>query len=85
LQQKERVKGEITSSKDSKGQEGITGSKGQEARSKAEALFDFWQPCVSKPSGGQKKRQLLVGAESDVRHYRPLPAGARSVLPCHAV
>ena len=32
-------------------------------------------------SGEQKDRYFLVGAESDVRHYRPLPGG----LHCHAV
>jgi len=35
------------------------------------------------PAGKEKKTAVLVGAESDVWHYRPLPGGPfRPSLPC---
>jgi len=58
LQQGERVRGEITSSKDSKGQDEITGSRGQEARSRAKALFSSFGSFRGL-AAGKRKRQLV--------------------------
>ena len=47
-------------SKDSKGQEGLTGSKGQEARSKAKALFSsFGSRAFRSLAAGKRKRRLV--------------------------
>ena len=60
----------------------ITGSKGQEARSKAKALFStFGSRTFRNLAAGKRKKRILVGAASDVRHYRKLPE-FRPSLPC---
>ena len=58
LQQGGRVRGEITSSK-ARGKKALHYYRQQGARSKKQgegAVFDLWQPYVSKLGGGQKKK-----------------------------
>ena len=78
LQQEERVKGEITSSKD---------SKGQEARSKAKALFELWQPCVSSnlAAGKRKNSYSFLSVPKAMLGTTGRCPEARPVLHCHAV
>ena len=50
--------------------------------------FEPWQPDVLRlpwGAGKSKKTASFLSVQKATLGYRPLPAGARSVLPCHAV
>ena len=72
------------------GQQGARRSYRQQgARSKKKgegAVFEFWQPCVSKLGGGQKKKtaSFLSVQKATLGTTGRCPE-ARSVLHCHAV